>query len=147
MGERIAALEQRQSKLAKSGLSLESKEWSDEDAKIKEERVNIEKLYVYQLMNATTPGILKDSKKGMATALIACLTMALGGGFALVAPMLIMVLHLTKLTRLLTSSSFIFAVGVGLAFFIDTAEPKDIMASTATYAAVMVVSAGVGGET
>lgn len=85
VGERIAALEQRQSKLAKSGLSLESKEWSDEDAKTKE-RVNIEKLYVYQLMNATTPGILKDSKKGMATALIACLTMALGGGFALVAP-------------------------------------------------------------
>ena len=57
-----------------------------------------------------------------------------------------MVLHLTKLTRLLTSSSFIFAVGVGLAFFIDTAEPKD-MVSTTTYAAVMVVSVGVGGET
>ena len=82
VGELIAALEQRQSKLAKSALAPESKEWSNEDA-----RSRRGKLYVVQLKNATTSGILKASEERKATALTARLAMALGGGLALVAPM------------------------------------------------------------
>lgn len=72
--------------------------------------------------------------------------MAVGGGLALIAPMLIMTLHPTKLTRLLTSSCFVIVVAMTLAVVMDTAEPRDIIASTATYAAVLVVFVGVAGN-
>ena len=43
--------------------------------------------------------------------------------------------------------SFIFAMGVALTWFMDTAEPKDIIAATAAYAAVLVIFVGTGGTT
>jgi hypothetical protein len=74
--------------------------------------------------------------------LAARLIMALFGGLALVAPMLVMTLHPTRLTTLLTTSICIVVVAVALAFYLDDAQPKDVMAATAAYAAVLVVFVG-----
>jgi hypothetical protein len=72
------------------------------------------------------------------------LLMALVGGLALIAPMLVMVLHPTLLTRLLTTSTFVVAVSILLSWKMETAEPKDIVVATAAYAAVLVVFVGTG---
>jgi hypothetical protein len=76
---------------------------------------------------------------------ISRLSMALFGGAALIAPMLIMTLHPTRLTSLLTTSVFVLAVGVALAWRMKDAASKDILGSTAAYAAVLVVFVGTGG--
>jgi hypothetical protein len=54
--------------------------------------------------------------------------MAVFGGYALVIPMLIMTLHPTPLTSLLTTSLFVLAVAVALAAWMTDAEEKDIIA-------------------
>jgi VIT1/CCC1 family predicted Fe2+/Mn2+ transporter len=71
--------------------------------------------------------------------------MALFGGLALIAPMLIMRLHSTLITQLVTTSVFVLAVGIVLAWYMRDADKKDILASTAAYAAVLVVFVGTGG--
>jgi hypothetical protein len=58
--------------------------------------------------------------------------------------MLIMILHPSKLTNLLTTSMFIIAVGLAIGWFMDGAEPKDIVSNTVAYAALLVVFVGVG---
>jgi len=70
------------------------------------------------------------------------LYMALFGGFALIAPNLIMTLHQTKVTSLVTTSVFTLAVAVVLAHFMTDSTEKDILAATAGYAAVLVVFVG-----
>ncbi|KAE8441928.1 hypothetical protein EG329_004186 [Mollisiaceae sp. DMI_Dod_QoI] len=70
--------------------------------------------------------------------------MALFGGLALIVPMLIMTLHESKVTSLVTTSVFVIAVAVLLAGFMEDADPKDILAATAAYAAVLVVFVGTG---
>lgn len=70
------------------------------------------------------------------------LLVAGSAGLALIAPMLIMTLHPTKLTSLLTASLFIIAVAVILAGVMEDAQNKDIVAATAAYAAVLVVFVG-----
>ena len=70
------------------------------------------------------------------------LRMALFGGASLIAPMLIMRLHPTLLTELVTTSVFILAVGVVLAWYMKDAQKRDILAATATYAAVLVAFVG-----
>ncbi|KAI4212612.1 MAG: hypothetical protein LQ351_004684 [Letrouitia transgressa] len=70
------------------------------------------------------------------------LRMALFGGVSLIAPMLIMKLHPTLLTQLVTTSVFILAVGIILAWYMRDAQKRDILAATATYAAVLVVFVG-----
>lgn len=72
------------------------------------------------------------------------LAIALFGGFTLVAPMLIMAWHPTRLTALLTTSLLLFAVAVALAWWMEDAQNKDIIAATAAYAAVLVVFVGAG---
>jgi hypothetical protein len=76
----------------------------------------------------------------------------LGGGLALIGPMLLMVLHKTLLTTLLTSSvavilfAFLIAmISSGLIPGTKTIDlgPRDVLAATATYAAVLVVFVGV----
>ncbi|CZR66333.1 uncharacterized protein PAC_16234 [Phialocephala subalpina] len=76
----------------------------------------------------------------------------IGGGLALIGPMLLMVLHKTLLTTLLTSSLavilFAFVVAMissGLIPGTKTIDlgPRDVLAATATYAAVLVVFVGV----
>ena len=62
------------------------------------------------------------------------------GGAALIAPMLIMTLHQTKLTSLLTTSLFVVAVAVALACWME--DGTSIVGATAAYAAVLVVFVG-----
>lgn len=75
-------------------------------------------------------------------ALLNRIKMALFGGVVVVAPMLIMALHRTLLTTLLTTSLFVLAVGLILAWSMDSGEPKDILTATAAYAAILVVFVG-----
>lgn len=127
-------------------LDRENEESKSRVEELEKMRLRIQELYDTELKKATTSGLLKRSKVKAAKALTARIIMAVGGGLALIAPMLIMTLHPTKLTRLLTSSCFIIAVAVALAAFMDTAEPKDIIASTAAYAAVLVIFVGAAGN-
>jgi hypothetical protein len=64
------------------------------------------------------------------------------GRVALIAPMLIMTLHSTRLTALLTTSVFVTFVAGVLAWSMEDAQNKDIVAATAAYAAVLVVFVG-----
>ena len=102
---------------------------------------SIDREFLKLVFTSTGSGIGKRYTE----ALYARLIMALGGGFALVVRMLIMVLHPTLLTTLLTTSCFVFAVGVCLAVLMVESEPQDIIACTAAYAAVLVVFVGAGG--
>lgn len=67
---------------------------------------------------------------------------ALFGGLALIGPMLIMRLHATLLTQLLTASLFILAFGCVLAFFLENTDETYIASASAAYAAVLVVFVG-----
>ena len=64
-----------------------------------------------------------------------------------------MTLHQSRLTNLLTTFIFVFAVAAVLAYVWDTAEPKDIVGATAAYAAyaayaaVLVVFVGTANTT
>ncbi|KAH8786454.1 hypothetical protein F5882DRAFT_439140 [Hyaloscypha sp. PMI_1271] len=78
----------------------------------------------------------------MVTTFLQRLETSLLGGFAVVVPMLIMTLHPTLLTALLTTSLFVFAVAILIAVTMKTAEPKDVLGATAAYAAVLVVFVG-----
>lgn len=71
--------------------------------------------------------------------------MAVFGGLSLIAPMLIMTLHPSVLTVLVTTSVSVLIVGALLAIGMAEAEPKDFVAATAAYAAVLVVFVGNGG--
>lgn len=83
------------------------------------------------------------AKAGEATqAFLGRLWMALFGGVVLIAPMLIMRLHATLLTELVTTSAFVLAFAVVLARFMVDADRKDILSATAAYAAVLVVFVG-----
>ncbi|KAH6718296.1 hypothetical protein BKA61DRAFT_300448 [Leptodontidium sp. MPI-SDFR-AT-0119] len=75
----------------------------------------------------------------------------LGGGLALICPMVLMVLHKDTLTTLLTTSVsvilFSFAVASISSGLLPGTEaidlgPRDVLAATATYAAVLVVFVG-----
>ena len=84
----------------------------------------------------------QDSKKQQTKEFLSRLGMALFGGCSLIAPMLIMRLHPTLLTELVTTSVFVLSVGVILAWYMKDARKSDILAATATYAAVLVVFIG-----
>ena len=84
----------------------------------------------------------QQTKQRLSKDLLNRIRMALFGGVVVVAPMLIMTLHRTLLTTLLTTSLFVLAVGLVLAWSMDSAEPKDILTATAAYAAILVVFVG-----
>jgi len=65
---------------------------------------------------------------------------AAGGGLFLIAPMWIMVLHNTRWTALASTSAFVAMFGTVMAFW--NRDPKDIVSSTAAYAAVLVIFVG-----
>ncbi|KAF4921772.1 hypothetical protein CGCVW01_v005749 [Colletotrichum viniferum] len=65
---------------------------------------------------------------------------AAGGGAFLVIPMWIMVLKNGLYTSLISTTAFVTAFGILMAYFLD--ETKDVLASTAAYAAVLVVFVG-----
>ena len=64
---------------------------------------------------------------------------AVFGGIALVAPMLIMTLHQTRTTCLVTTSVFVLVVALLLAGFMGDTKSQDVIGATAAYAAVLVV--------
>jgi VIT1/CCC1 family predicted Fe2+/Mn2+ transporter len=64
------------------------------------------------------------------------------GGIALIGPMLLMLLHKSLATSLITVSVFVFIFGFGLAAFSLDSMPRDIMVAVAAYAAVLVVFVG-----
>lgn len=64
---------------------------------------------------------------------------AIGGAF-LIGPMLLMVLHKSLLTMLLTTSLCVASFGGLMAFYLD--EPFNVLSGTAAYAAVLVVFVG-----
>lgn len=84
----------------------------------------------------------KKAEVAEVAAFLLRLKTSLFGGFVLVVPMLIMSLHPTLLTTLLTTSVFVFAVAVIIAIQMKTAEDKDVLGTTAAYAAVLVVFVG-----
>jgi hypothetical protein len=92
---------------------------------------------------AHTDDTLQQVKSKKLAQFFSRLAMALFGGLALIVPMLIMSLHQSRLTALLTTSVFIVAIGVILAWWMDDAQDKDIVAATAAYAAVLGVFVGV----
>lgn len=94
--------------------------------------------------SGTTQELLKKDDKVFGNRLLA----ALGGGLALIAPMLIMVLapH-SKATALTTTCCFVLPVAIALAVFMKDSQPKDVVACIAAYTAVLLVFVGVGGGT
>lgn len=68
------------------------------------------------------------------------IALALLGASFLIAPMWLMVLHNTLYTALVSTTVFIFVFGFLMA--ISLGKPMDVMASTAAYAAVLVVFVG-----
>ncbi len=84
----------------------------------------------------------QDTRQRLSQDLLNRIEMALFGGVVVVAPMLIMTLHRTFLTTLLTTSLFVLVVGLILAWSMDSAQPKDILTATAAYAAILVVFVG-----
>lgn len=75
---------------------------------------------------------------GMRNRLIA----AVFGGLSLIVPMLIMAIHPSHVKTLVTSSVAVLLFAVGLAWK-STAKIETLLATTAAYAAVMVVFVGV----
>ena len=73
------------------------------------------------------------------------LAFGVAGGLAPIVPMLIMTLHPTQLTALLTTSLFVFTAAVLLSIIMVDADPKDILGITSAYAAVLVVFVGTSG--
>jgi len=69
------------------------------------------------------------------------LYMAVAGGTALVAPMILMVLQKSTLTSLLTVSISVFIFGSAMSVFTDQ-DPFEVLTATAAYAAVLVVFVG-----
>ena len=76
------------------------------------------------------------------SALVERFAMALFGGIALIAPMLIMTLHPSQKTSLITVSIATILFALTLAVFASGAAGKDVLAATAAYAAVLVVFVG-----
>jgi VIT1/CCC1 family predicted Fe2+/Mn2+ transporter len=102
--------------------------------------------YSEQVLGQTKSGVRYTNERNAQKAFYSRFVMAVGG-FALLVPMLIMTLHSSKVTSLVTTSVFVLAGAVSLAWFMDTAEPKDTIGATVAYAAVLVVFVGVGTPT
>jgi hypothetical protein len=70
------------------------------------------------------------------------LIMALFGGIAIIVPMLIMALHSSRTTNLVTTSVATFLFAIIIAFGAKGSSGKDVLVGTAAYAAVLVVFVG-----
>ncbi|KAK0725981.1 hypothetical protein B0H67DRAFT_642327 [Lasiosphaeris hirsuta] len=98
-----------------------------------------------QAMNQATSDMVRQKVAKAKKALWSRLVTALGAGLALVIPMLIMVLHPTNLAKLATTTCFVVLVAAGLAMVMEDSQPKEAVAYTAAYAAVLVLFIGAGG--
>ena len=82
--------------------------------------------------------ILRDQKKAFTARMI----FALVGGVALIAPVLIMTLHPSRNTSLITVSVATFLFALVMALWATDMVGKDVLATTAAYVAVLVVFIG-----
>ena len=85
---------------------------------------------------------LGREERSKKTALTERLFMAMFGGVALIAPMLIMTLHPSRNVSLVTTSLATFIFALILAVGATNSAGKDVLAATAAYAAVLVVFVG-----
>ncbi|KIX99628.1 uncharacterized protein Z520_04262 [Fonsecaea multimorphosa CBS 102226] len=85
----------------------------------------------------------KGNERATKRALFQRIGMAFMGGAFLIGPMLVMVLHPSQLTALLTTSLCVFAFGLIMALYLD--DPFNVLSATAAYAAVLVVFIGSNG--
>ena len=85
---------------------------------------------------------LGREKRSQKTALTERIIMAMFGGVALIAPMLIMTLHPSRNTSLFTTSLVTFIFALVLAVGATNSAGKDVLTATAAYAAVLVVFVG-----
>lgn len=81
-------------------------------------------------------------ERSQKNALTQRIIMALFGGTALIGPMLIMTLHQSRNTSLITSSVATFVFALVMAFAARDSAGKDVLGITAAYAAVLVVFVG-----
>lgn len=72
------------------------------------------------------------------------MAMATFGGLTLIVPMLIMALDSRTVTTIVTTSVFTLTVGLILEKWWKHAQPKEMIAATVAYAAVLVVFVGAG---
>lgn len=82
--------------------------------------------------------LLREQKK----AFTGRVAMALFGGVSLIVPMLVMTLHPSRNTSLITTSAATFVFAIALAVGATDTAGKDVLAATAAYAAVLVVFVG-----
>jgi len=82
--------------------------------------------------------LLREQKK----AFTGRVAMALFGGVSLIVPMLVMTLHPSRNTSLITTSVATFVFAIALAIGATDTAGKDVLAATAAYAAVLVVFVG-----
>ena len=82
--------------------------------------------------------LLREGKK----AFTGRVAMALFGGVSLIVPMLVMTLHPSQNTSLITTSIATFMFAIALALGATDTAGKDVLAATAAYAAVLVVFVG-----
>jgi predicted small integral membrane protein len=68
------------------------------------------------------------------------LVLAVIGGAFLIGPVWLMVLQGGRYTSLITTTSFVIVFGIFMVYYLS--EAKDVLASTAAYAAVLVVFVG-----
>jgi uncharacterized membrane protein len=108
-------------------------ELDEATANAKERADNRRKSVLFKPRNATKEGA--ETRAFLGRVGMACL-----GGVFLIGPMLLMVLHKTLVTTLVTSSVCVFAFGIVMAGFIDDAF--NVLSATAAYAAVLVVFVG-----
>jgi hypothetical protein len=66
--------------------------------------------------------------------------MAFMGGAFLIGPMLLMVLHNSRVTTLVTTSVYVFAFGPVMSVYLE--KSFDVLSATAAYAAVLAVLVG-----
>ena len=88
----------------------------------------------------------RDETTQIVKAAIIRFTMAFFGGVALVGPMLVMTLHKSRNTSLITTSISVLFFAMVVAYFARKASPQEVLAATAAYAAVLVVFVGTSSD-
>ena len=81
-------------------------------------------------------------ERSQKNALTQRIVMALFGGIALIGPMLIMTLHRSRNSSLITASVATFVFALVMAFAARDSAGKDVLGVTAAHAAVLVVFVG-----
>jgi len=92
--------------------------------------------------NVEAPRHIGNKKETFELFMQRLLMAAIGGAF-LVGPMLVMVLHRSVLTSLLTASLCVVAFGLTMAIYLE--KPFEVLSGTAAYAAVLMVFVGTSG--